>query len=196
MMRLLKLLYHSGVVALVLVVILTFACSNKSVQPQNDQLINDLEAINAVEMVKTQSGLAKATATATLIANTTTEFELNGSAYTDTFVIDSDTVIIYAPANTWDKTKYGDRMHIFIRAEKWSTSTSDVFYYECSPGGAVFLNYLVLYQPYNNKKSSTLQNLYWGDTAASTWVIADQDLLNKGYVKYEIKHFSKYAIAD
>jgi hypothetical protein len=192
-----KWLSYGGILGIFLIVIFTaVSCSdNNIVNPTNDDrgLIQDLAAINAVELAKTP-GLAKTDSATYLIAQTQYGFELTGSAMTTSFVIGNTTISIAVPANNFDKTKYGDRLYIFIRAEKWNTANGYVYYYDCTPEGVVFNGNLKFTQPYSNSTAGT-EYLFWKN-ANNVWVTADIQNVNSAKARFNIGHFSKYAISD
>lgn len=189
-----------GILAIISGLLLMISCSGEKILQSNDQFIaDDLGAINAVDLAKrldsAQAGLAKTESSTYLIAQTQYGFEINGSAYTASFVLDNETITIKVPNNNFDKSKWGDRLYIFIRAEKWNTPNGLVYYYDCTPSGVVFSSPLMLIQPYENKIGG-IQNLYWKNDRLNAWVVEDAQNLQSGYARFGIDHFSKYAIAD
>jgi hypothetical protein len=192
-----KWLSYGGILGIFVIVLFTaVSCSdNNIINPPNDNgsLVQDLDAINAVELAKS-GGLSKADTATYLIAQTQYGFELTGSAMTTSFVIDNTTISISVPANNFDKTKWGDRLYIFIRAEKWNTANGYVYYYDCTPEGVVFTGNLKFTQPFTNSAVG-VENLYWRNSNGS-WVVSDTERLNSGKANFNIGHFSKYAISD
>jgi hypothetical protein len=190
-------LSYSGILGIFAIVLFTaVSCSdNNIINPDNDNnaLTQDLSSINAVELAKSGDPAKSDTATY-LIAQTQYGFELTGSAMTTSFVIDNTTISIAVPANNFDKSKWGDRLYIFIRAEKWNTANGYVYYYDCTPEGVVFTGNLKFTQPFTNSSAGT-QNLYWKNSLGN-WVVSDTERLNSGKANFNIGHFSKYAISD
>jgi hypothetical protein len=188
-----------GIGVIFISVLLVLACSDNKIMNISSQPVDqDLAAINAVDFAKTHAGenpgLASATPTY-LVAKTEYGFEISGTALTTSFVLDNETITIQVPNNAFNKSKWGDRLYIYIRAEKWSTPNGNVFYYDCTPSGVVFNSPLKLNQPYQNKVSGK-QSLYFYDPKLNQWVTADAESLINGKAKFEIGHFSKYAISD
>ena len=195
--------FNGGLIAILIGVFLVYACSDNKIlnNPSDDQqTLQDLAAINAVDLARERlvdtSGLAKPEGDTYLIAKTEFGFEITSSASTASFMLDGNRISIAVPANAFDKSKWGERLYIYIRAEKWNTSTgSTVSYYECTPGGVVFNSPLKITQPYENKVSGK-QNLYFKNPISNTWVTADSQSLLDGQARFSIDHFSKYAISD
>lgn len=187
-----------GIAVIVLSLLLIVACSNKNVV--NDDPGNlDLEAINSVELAKTvyldNPGLAKSDLAVYSISKVEYGFEITSRASSTSFYIDNQLIKIDVPANAFDQSKWGARLYIYIRAEKWSTSYGNVYYYECTPEGVQFEHPLVFHQPYQNRNGGN-EYLYWYNPNYKFWVVEDSDKLNSGSATFEINHFSKYAIAD
>jgi hypothetical protein len=192
-----KWLSYGGILGIFVIVLFTaVSCSDNNIinSPiDNGSLVQDLDAINAVELAKS-GGLAKSDTATYLIAQTQYGFEISGSALNTSFVIDNATIAISVPANNFDKTKWGDRLYIFIRAEKWNTANGYVYYYDCTPEGVVFSSPLKFTQTFSNTISGT-EYLYWKN-ANGVWVTSDIQSLNSAKAKFNINHFSKYAISD
>jgi hypothetical protein len=195
-----RLWLSSGGLAVVLISILLIAsCSENSITNNDNQRINqDLEAINSVELAKSlggeNPGSAKTEWGTYLIAQTQYGFEISGYALSRTFYLDGKPITIKVPDNAFDKNRWGDRLYIFIRAEKWHTPGGVVYYYDCNPDGVVFNSPLTLIQPY--EYSSGSQNLYWKNAPLNSWVVEDVSYLSSGKAYFHIGHFSKYAISD
>lgn len=191
-----KWLSYGGLFSIFLIVLFTaVSCSdNNIINPADDnsRMTQDILAINAVELAKS-GGLAKDTTTY-LIAHVEYSFEINGSAMTTSFIIDNSTISISVPANNFDKTRLGDRLYIYIRAEKWNTASGIVYYYDCTPEGVVFSSPLKLTQPFTSTIVGT-EYLYWKN-ASGAWVLSDTQILKSSSAKFSINHFSKYAISD
>ena len=189
-----------GILFIVLAVLLLISCSGERImQGDSQNIADDLGAINAVDLAKNfdpdQTGLAKTEGGTYLVSHVEFGFEINGSAYSTSFVLDNETISIKVPANNFDKSRWGDRLYIYIRADKWITPTGVVYYYDCNPGGVVFSVPIMLIQPYKNNLRGT-QNLYWKNEGINQWVVEDSQNLSSGSARFSIKHFSKYAIAD
>jgi hypothetical protein len=192
-----KCLSYGGLLGIFIIVLFTaVSCSDNKIfnasSDENSQF-QDIAAINAVELAKS-GGLGKSDTATYLIAQTQYGFEINGTAMTTSFVIGGSTISISVPANNFNKSKWGDRLYIFIRAEKWNTPNGIVYYYDCTPEGVVFSSPLKLTQPYTNSTIGT-EYLYWRD-ANGNWVVSDTQTLRSSTAKFNISHFSKYAISD
>ncbi|GEM_PF-2772253 len=189
---------YGGIFGIFLIVLFTaVSCSdNNIINPPSDNngLVQDIAAINAVELAKS-GGLAKSDTATYLIAQTQYGFEINGTAMTTSFVIGGSTISISVPANNFDKSRWGDRLYIFIRAEKWNTANGIVYYYDCTPEGVVFSSPLKLTQPFTNSSVGGTEYLYWKN-ANGVWVVSDTQTLRVPSAKFSISHFSKYAISD
>lgn len=188
-----------GLTAIIfLSIILLASCSDNSITNESPVDL-DLEAINTVELAKQiesdNPGMAKVESGTYVVDKTEFGFEISGDEYTASFTLDGQDITIDVPEKAFDKNKWGDRLYIYIRAEKWETSSGSVYYYDCNPGGVEFTNPLLLQQPYSNKTSSSSQNLYWKNDV-NVWVVEDADKIENGKATFEIHHFSKYAIAD
>lgn len=192
-----KWLSYGGLFGIFLIVLFTaISCSDNNIinTPSDENgLVQDIAAINAVELAKS-GGLGKLDTATYLIAQTQYGFEINGAAMTTSFVIGGSTISISVPANNFDKSRWGDRLYIFIRAEKWNTANGIVYYYDCTPEGVVFSSPLKLTQPYTNSLVGT-EYLYWKN-ANGIWVVSDTQTLRSSTAKFNISHFSKYAISD
>ncbi|NLI15438.1 MAG: hypothetical protein GX409_04045 [candidate division Zixibacteria bacterium] len=189
---------YGGIFGIFLILLFTaVSCSdNNIINPPSDNngLVQDIAAINAVELAKS-GGLGKSDTATYLIAQTQYGFEINGSAMTTSFVIGGSTISISVPANNFDKSRWGDRLYIFIRAEKWNTANGIVYYYDCTPEGVVFSSPLKLTQPFTNSSVGGTEYLYWKN-ANGVWVVSDTQTLRVPSAKFSISHFSKYAISD
>lgn len=192
-----KWLSYGGVFGIFLIVLFTaISCSDNNIinaPSDENRLVQDIAAINAIELAKS-GGLSKTDTATYLIAQTQYGFEINGTAMTTSFVIGGSTISISVPANNFDKSRWGDRLYIFIRAEKWNTANGIVYYYDCTPEGVVFSSPLKLTQPYTNSAVGT-EYLYWKN-AGGIWVVSDTQTLRSSTAKFNISHFSKYAISD
>lgn len=194
-----KLFATIGIMSVLLLSLLTFvSCSDQNIT--NEEPANlDLEAIYSVDLAKQMEsespGLAKLELNVYLKSQVTHGFEITNNGYSTSFNIDGKTVKIEAPRNSFDENKWGKRVYIFLRVEKWITPNGTVYYYDCSPGGIEFKNPLILDHPYENSVSKS-ESLFWFNPAHSNWVVEDVTKLNKMGAAFEIDHFSKYAIAD
>ncbi len=187
-----------GISIILFTLLLFTACSDNQIT-SNEPANTDLLAIQSVDLAKELNaktpGLAKGELNVYSISKVAHGFEISSAASVTSFVIDGKTIKISVPENAFDKNKFGERLYIFIRAEKWYTSDGVVYYYECTPGGAEFKEPLVLHQPYQYSGSSS-EYLYWYNPDHRNWVAVDGKNLRNGSASFEIHHFSKYAIAD
>ena len=188
-----------GLAILVIGLTLIVSCSEKGIlQSDNNQIDNDLAAINSVDAAKDlfadNPGMAKTEGGIYLVAKTEYGFEARSDrASYGSFNLGGTPINVKVPAYAFDKNKWGDRLYIYVRAEKWMTPSGLVYFYECNPGGVVFKQPITLTQPYKNASVGS-ENLYYSSN--SYWVVEDVQYLRNGTAVFNIHHFSKYAIAD
>lgn len=187
-----------GIAILIFTLLLFVSCSDHNiVNDENNNL--DLEAINSVELAKQleaeSPGLAKQELQIYELSHEAKGFEVSSEGYTASFEFDGIVTKVEVPEDSYDQSKWGERLHIFIKAEKWLTTSGIVYYYTCTPHGVEFKRPLILHQPYENSNSGK-ENLYWYNPDKGKWVVEDKDRIKNGVATFEIDHFSKYAIAD
>ncbi len=195
--------FYNGSIGLSILIVLAglallLSCSDRTIFSSGSGMsdTDDLDAILSVDLAKSinvdPGSLAKPDGDVYLICSDFASHEFDDDGFNLRIQLDGEEIVFSIPEDAIDDD---DDLEIEIYAEKWSTEFGPVFCYTCLPSGLVFEEPITLKQPLSNPDGE-VENLFWNNPEINQWVVDNSATVISEIAKFEISHFSKYAISD
>ncbi len=187
-----------GLVVLALGTLFLQGCSQSPVDSGENQSIDAIAALEAIEQVVDPSGPSAVRGTRevervytpTIVDSDCTEGTFDSTGGTMVANIDNEEVRFVIPAGALTESVF-----IKICGFKGVNEIGQVNYvYDCFPSGQQFAQPMVLFQPWPT--SSVARMFFKGDEPFAPWTFEATAAASNNIVQFNIHHFSKYGISN